>query len=226
MSFQSFHGVPLRHFIVIMENKDIRKQIMQKAETMFKRLGIKSVSMDDIARELGISKKTLYQYFENKEDLLLQAIHSHIEDEKNGLCEMQNLAVDAVGEMMLIAKHAIEEYRELSPSIIFDLQKYYPQAWALIEKQQNEHIYGVMLQNLRKGMEAKDYRADLNPEILARLHVGGIQLPMNPELFPSREFQPDQVFKEYIYHFMRGIVSEQGLQKMNTYLLQGSKSSA
>jgi TetR/AcrR family transcriptional regulator, cholesterol catabolism regulator len=208
------------------DHKDIRKQIMHKAETMFKRLGIKSVSMDDIARELGISKKTLYQYFENKEDLLLQAIQSHIDDEKNGLCEMQNISTDAVGEMMLIAKHAIEEFRELSPSIIFDLQKYYPQAWALIEKQQNEHIYGVMLQNLQRGIASQDYRADLNPEIMARLHVGGIQMPVNHELFPTREFSPEQVFKEYIYHFMRGIVSEQGLQKMNAYLQQAKKAEA
>jgi TetR/AcrR family transcriptional regulator, cholesterol catabolism regulator len=211
------------YICAIMENKeskDIRKQIMLKAESMFMRLGIKSVSMDDIARELGISKKTLYQYFENKEALILQAIEAHIQDERCGIENLQQKANDAVEEMMEVAKMVIGQYQELSPSAIYDLRKYYPEAWQMIDTMQQQYIYSLILQNLQRGIADGDYRTDFDPDIMARIYVGSIELPINFTLFPIREYQPEQVFKTYIYHFMRGIVSTQGLDKMNGYMAQ------
>lgn len=200
------------------ENKDTRKQIMRRAESLFMRYGIKSVSMDDIARELGISKKTLYQFFENKEDLILKTIESHLQDE---VCDMDLIishATNALQEIMLLARHIIGQFQELTSSVVYDLKKYYPEAWNLIDHMQRDHVYKSILDNLKRGVAEGDYRSDLNPEIMARLHVGSLYLPIDQSLFPVREFQPDQVFKEYIYHFVRGVASEQGLVKINEYL--------
>ena len=200
------------------DNKDTSKQIMRRAEALFMRYGIKSVSMDDIARELGISKKTLYQFFENKEDLILRTIESHLHDEVCDMDLIQAGAANALQEIMLLARHIIGQFQELTPSVVYDLKKYYPEAWGMIDKMQREHVYQSILDNLKRGMTEGDYRRDLNPEIMARLHVGSLYLPIDQSLFPVREFQPDQVFKEYIYHFVRGVASEQGLDKMTKYL--------
>lgn len=191
---------------------------MRRAESLFMRYGIKSVSMDDIARELGISKKTLYQFFENKEDLITKTIESHLHDE---VCDMDRIvshASNALEEIMLLARHVIGQFQELTSSVVYDLKKYYPDAWNLIDQMQRDHVYKSILNNLTRGIAEGDYRNDLNPEIMARLHVGSLYLPIDHTLFPIREFQPDQVFKEYIYHFVRGVASEQGLEKINHFL--------
>lgn len=191
---------------------------MKRAEGLFMRYGIKSVSMDDIARELGVSKKTLYQFFENKEDLIFKTIENHLSDEVCEMDKLQGQASNALQEIMLLARHVIRQFQELSPSAVYDLKKYYPEAWGMIDQMQREHVYKSILDNLKRGVVEGDYRNDLNPEIMARLHVGSLYLPIDESLFPVREFQPDQVFKEYIYHFVRGVASEQGLEKMNHYL--------
>jgi hypothetical protein len=200
------------------EHKDTRKQIMRRAESLFMRFGIKSVSMDDIARELGLSKKTLYQFFENKGDLILKTIESHLQEEMCDMDLIHSNAENALQEIMLLARHIIGQFQELSPSVVYDLKKYYPEAWTQMDKMQREHVYQSILDNLKRGIAEGDYRNDLNPEIMARLHVGSLYLPIDQSLFPVREFQPDQVFKEYIYHFVRGVASEQGLDKMTKYL--------
>lgn len=200
------------------ENKDTRKQIMRRAESLFMRYGIKSVSMDDIARELGISKKTLYQFFENKEDLITKTIESHLHDEVCDMDRIVNHANNALEEIMLLARHVIGQFQELTSSVVYDLKKYYPEAWNLIDQMQRDHVYKSILNNLQRGITEGDYRSDLDPEIMARLHVGSLYLPIDHTLFPIREFQPDQVFKEYIYHFVRGVASEQGLEKINQFL--------
>lgn len=200
------------------ENKDTRKQIMHRAESLFMRYGIKSVSMDDIARELGISKKTLYQFFENKEDLITKTIESHLHDEVCDIDRIVGHANNALEEIMLLARHVIGQFQELTSSVVYDLKKYYPEAWNLIDQMQRDHVYKSILNNLTRGIAEGDYRNDLDPEIMARLHVGSLYLPIDHTLFPIREFQPDQVFKEYIYHFVRGVASEQGLEKINQFL--------
>ena len=112
------------------------------------RYGIKSVSMDDIAKQLGISKKTLYQYVDNKSDLITKVMEFHIETEQKAIAEIHDVAKDPIHEMLLIARFVSRLLREMNPATVYDLQKYYADSWQIMQKLQNEHIYGIIKENL------------------------------------------------------------------------------
>jgi AcrR family transcriptional regulator len=205
------------------QDKNMKNKIMQRAAASFMKYGFRSVSMDDIARDMGISKKTLYQYFENKEDLILQTVNAHIEEEKCHGEEIIKNAQNALQCFLLLVKQDIKEFKEISPSAIYDLKKYYSEAWSIIQDLQRGHGVRMILENLQRGIAEGLYRTDFNPEIVARMHVGGINGIFDEDLFPRKNFQFDQVFIEYIYNFLRGIVSEKGLAKLQEYLVEMKK---
>ena len=113
---------------------DLKTQILEKAEDLFLRYGLKSVTMEDIARKLGVSKKTIYQYVDNKTDLISKIMLAHIEEEKAMMEAAKNSSEDAIGEMFAVARYALQQLRQLSPTLMYDLQKYYSNIWLLLQK--------------------------------------------------------------------------------------------
>ena len=191
-----------------------KQTILKKAEALFLRLGVKSVSMDDVASELGISKKTLYQFFESKEELLLQAIREHQCEESEAVSSICRDSQDALQEILHIARLVILQMQQISPAAIFDLKKYYPEAWKEVVDLHKGHIYGVLRENLDKGIRQGLYREEINPDIIARLYLSGISSFSDENLFPSVEFPRDRLFREFIFYHLRGIVSARGLEKL------------
>ena len=151
-------------------------RILIKAESLFLRYGIKSVSMDDIARELGISKKTLYQSVENKKDLLMQVIQAHVANELEAMNTIQKEATDAIDEMLRITQYVLPTLRQMSPTVIYDMQKYYQEVWQLIEAYHNEEIFDMIKTNLERGINEDVYRDDFNTDIVAKLYLSLIHI--------------------------------------------------
>ena len=141
-------------------------RILDKSQELFLRYGIKSITMDDIARELGISKKTLYQYVDNKADLIQQIVVRFIQEEKERIGEICRQSTDAIEEMFNIASHVTQHLRSMAPSTMYDLQKYYREAWKMIEALNQQHIYNIIRENIEKGIRQGIYRKDINPDIM------------------------------------------------------------
>lgn len=198
-----------------MDQKDL---ILGKSDELYMRYGIRSVSMDDIARELGISKKTLYQYFNNKADLIEQVFELHIEQEKALMAGFRKEAGDAIDEMMRIARHVIQLLRELPPTTVFDLKKYYREVWVKMEALQQRHVYRVIRENLKWGMDQGLYRKDIDPDIVAKIYVGKTSVVADEELFPSSDYNMQDLFREYIMYHVHGIASPKGLQVLEDHL--------
>ena len=118
----------------------MKDNIVLKSRNLFLKYGIKSVAMDDIARELGISKKTLYQHFETKNDIIKTVAEYNLANDIRMVTEIQATAKDAIDEMFLVARHVIDEIAQIqSPTLIFDLQKYHPEMWQAFENIQNQY---------------------------------------------------------------------------------------
>lgn len=181
------------------------------------RYGVKSVSMDDVARELGISKKTLYQYFATKEDLLIQTLQHNRRCELAHIADTLAKAGNALEEIVEIARMVIRSLQKISPSLIFDLKKYHPEAFKVLENTTRTDIYERIRANLEKGIAQGLYLPDLDVEIMARIHVNSFNLIMDERLFPDN-IPKDQVFREYIMHYLRGIISPLGLQYLQKYM--------
>ncbi|MCB0571388.1 MAG: TetR/AcrR family transcriptional regulator [Phaeodactylibacter sp.] len=191
---------------------------MKKSLELFWRSGIKGITMDDISRELGISKKTLYQYVENKSGLIGQLFQQHVDQEKDCLCRIQLQSADAIHELLKVSHHIIEKLRAMSPTAVFDMKKYYPEIWKQVESMKHKLVYSAMRANLERGIREGVYRPGINPDIVAKFCVVRSSLMADEGLFPANEYGLGQLYREYIDYHIRGIASPKGIQALEKYL--------
>ena len=198
---------------------DLKEKVLSNSFDMFLRYGVKSVTMDDIARENGISKKTLYQLVDNKADLIRRIFKEHIEEEKRAFEEIKNTSTNAIEEMLNIALHVTQTLRKLGPNTIYDLKKYYRNTWEKMEALHQQHIFSIIKENIEAGKKQRVYRKDLNTDIVARIYVGMATLVVDEMFFPLKKFNRENLFSELIKYHIYGIASEKGLRLLKKHLL-------
>ena len=195
------------------------QEILPKVTETFMRFGIKSVTMDDIARNLRISKKTLYQFVSDKNDLVSKCIrHEHSED-KCRIKEILDRNLNAIDEMFAIMEMVSEQLKQVHPSIFYDLEKYYPEAWNEFHSFKNEFVYDIIRNNIEKGKAEGHYRTDVNAVVIARMYVNRMDDLWNPDVFPPSEFKFHDLYLEVMRYHIRGIASQAGID----YLVQKVK---
>ncbi len=198
-------------------------RIKHKAHDLFMQFGLKSVSMDDIANSLGISKKTIYQFYQDKDALVDDVIASVIAHNQT-CCETdQQNADNAVHEIFLAMDFIMEIFRSMNPSLLFDMQKYYPVAFAKFSKHKNDYLYGMVKQNLQRGIAEELYRDDLLVEVMARFRVESMMLPFNPEFHTKVKQSLDLIEQELTLHFLYGMVSPKGYKMTVKYQQERAK---
>jgi len=196
-----------------------KKEILEQALKLFMRLGIKSMTMDDVATHLRMSKKTLYEHFTDKNDMVEQtvtAVCGFHRDTINAICER---GLNAIDENEEITKFIVAQVGNMHPSVQFDLQKYHPKAWEIMEQREQEDVYTCVSSNLRKGIAEGLYREDLDVEVITRLYIARIDSTWDGRVFPTDQFNlSDVLWKHFEYH-IRGIASKKGI----TYLEKKAK---
>lgn len=192
---------------------------MKQSLEMFFRLGFRNVSMDDIASKLGFSKKTLYQYFSTKNELIEQIMLQHIEEEKRICDDVEEKVENAIDQILEIYKYHLDSMSGMNPSSIFELKKYYPSAWKHFETHKNSGVCLSVLHNIELGIKQGLYREDVNPEIISRLYTSRMDIVMDGETFPQPRFPFWDVMKELFIYHIRGIATEKGIKHLqNTQL--------
>lgn len=174
--------------------------------------------MDDIARHLTVSKKTIYQYFKDKEEIVTLALRAHMEMEMKEYDEIFESSSNAVEELALVSKCMRKDFKDMNPSLLFDMQKYHPKAWQIWLDFKNEFIKGHVKSNLERGIKEGYYREDIDPEVMAIFRVEQVQLAFDDTLFPQDRFDFKSVQMEFFNHFVHGIVTEKGLTLFEKYL--------
>jgi len=200
---------------------ELKAKILKESEHLFLRYGLKSVTMDDLARQLGVSKKTLYQFVDNKADLIEQIMHLHIAEQKALMEQVRENSGDAVEEMIKIARYIIQELRKLSPTVMYDLQKYYQDIWQLIQNLHQIDVHILIKDNIERGIEQGVYRTDINADIIAKIYVLGTLAVVDESLFPQKDYRKEQLFIEFIKYHLQGITSEKGLALYKKHLKDG-----
>ena len=196
---------------------EVKDRIIHHAAALFMRNGIKSISMDDIAANLAMSKKTLYKWFENKDQLVVGVMEQHLARVQGECATVAGHATNAVAEMLNISQWADEQFGGIHPSIFHDLKKYHPVAWALFEAHKNTFIISQITQNLRRGMAEGLFRPDLDVDVLARLNLAQIELAFDAALYPPAQFSPVRVNRVFDEHFLLGVASPKGHKLINDY---------
>jgi AcrR family transcriptional regulator len=196
----------------------MRDKIISKAAEMFITLGFKSVTMDDIAQEMGISKKTIYTHFKNKTGLVKEATLSLFETITHGIdciCELDN---NPIQELYDIKKFVMMHLKNEKSSPQYQLQKYYPEIFHTLKSKQFEMMQECTLRNLKKGVEQGLYRNNLDIEFVSRIYFTGVIGIKDDTLFPNEKFPKAQLMEEFLEYHLRGIVTKQGQLKLNNYI--------
>ena len=189
---------------------ETREEILQQTFELTMKYGIRSVSMDDIANGLGMSKKTIYQHFENKKHLIREMVSATIEKDE---AEIQSLIAEsksAIDEMVAIARHTLQFLRGMSPTIVFDMKKYYGKEWDLVEQHHYTFFYSIIKTNINRGKEEGMYKKDINADIIAKLFADMTNCIADEDMFPLRDYKRDELYKALITYHIRGLVSDKG----------------
>jgi AcrR family transcriptional regulator len=189
---------------------DIKNKIIEQAEQLFQQFGFRSVTMDDISKSLGLSKKTLYQYFVDKDDIVIKATQYHLDRDFKEFQEMALNATNAIEEIYSISVCMRKNLHKTNPSILYDLQKYYPKAWGLFLEYKDKVFKQSIITTIKRGQEEGYFRKEINSEILAMLRIEQIQMSFDPKLFPPEKYDFKEVQNQFINHFLEGLLTPTG----------------
>ncbi len=180
--------------------------------------GIKSITMDDVSRELSISKKTLYQYVTDKDDLVGKFVDYEIEVRQEQICKCFGFGYNAIEELFEISDFMNKLMREQNPATEHDLKKYYPQHHQKTIKTRRDRMYTYILLNLKKGKEEGLYRQDLDVDVIAKLYLSRSENIHFNDLFTVEEFTSLKLFIELLTYHVRGIATEKGISVLENKL--------
>jgi AcrR family transcriptional regulator len=186
------------------------QQLFQSTLQLFMRYGVKSVSMDDIAKELGISKKTLYTYITDKEDLVYKTMELFMTEHHTSCMTCMNADLNPLERLLSLIKHMAVTLGDMNPSLTFDLQKYHGKTWGLLKKYRVNVLYELIRDNLIEGIATDWYRDDFNPNIVAHLYIQLVDNIFDVSIFPINEYQPSTLIREVILYHLNGVASSKG----------------
>jgi TetR/AcrR family transcriptional regulator, cholesterol catabolism regulator len=193
---------------------EIKERILNGARELFMRYGLKSVTMDDLAKHLAISKKTIYQFFKDKHDLVSQICESHLSTEKCQLEQITASATNVLDESIKIGEHLRREMQSMNPGLLYEMQKFHPSAWNIYLDHKNRVIIPLIIKNLKRGIEEGFFRPDINMEILARLRTEQVQMAFDPVLFPKDRFSFAEIQLQLLEHYTRGLLTRKGFMEL------------
>ncbi len=174
--------------------------------------------MDDVAKALGMSKKTLYQYYSDKDELVAEATQAHLDRERIEFDKIFRNSENSIKSLFLISQCMRKSLSEINPSVLFDLKRFYPKSWEYWTEFKDQYIFKSIVENIKKGIEEEYFRPEVNAEILANLRVMEIQVLFDRESFPSEKFNFMEVQMQLFNHFVYGITTEKGRKLYKEYL--------
>lgn len=193
-----------------MEELELKDKILKGAEELFMRFGVRSISMDDIARHLAVSKKTLYQHFADKEDLITLVSKSHLDRNMVEYDTIRIKSKNPIEELAMISVCMKKDMESLNPSLLYDLQKFHPKAWSVWTIFRDKYLHQSVVNTIKRGIEEGYVRPEVSAEILATIRIELVQMGFNPEIFPQDKFKLTEVQLQLFDHFVFGLVTDKG----------------
>jgi AcrR family transcriptional regulator len=193
------------------------ERIVSGSEELFLKAGIKSVTMDDIAAHLGMSKKTIYQFFKDKNELVFALVKKKLKDDEDQMEAIISQSGNVIEEMINMMKCSEDIFSRINPIVIHDLQKYHPEAWKQFQDFKSGVLVHTLEMLLNKGIKQGYIRPDIDVKILARMRVAQVEMGFNASLFPVAEFSIWKVQYQMLEHFNYGVCTLKGYKLLNQY---------
>ncbi|MGH1387238.1 TetR/AcrR family transcriptional regulator [Kordia sp.] len=203
----------------------MKEKIKITATDLFLNLGFKSVTMDDIANEMGISKKTIYTHFNNKTALVNEVTSSLFCIISEGIDLICAAEKNSIEELYEIKRFVMEHLKNEKSSPQYQLQKYYPKIYATLKKKQFDVMQDCVKDNLTRGVNSEMYRGNIDVEFVSRIYFTGVIGIKDNELFPTKMFPMNTLMDQFLEYHLRGICTPKGLETLNKFITTTNQSS-
>lgn len=194
-----------------------KERVISGAEELFFKFGVKRITMDDVAKHLGMSKKTIYQFFKDKDDLVHKMMQQKLKSDQNDFKDIQGKSQNIIDEVFGYMKHMTVMFSKMNPVIFYELQKYYPQVWKMFKDFKTKFILQQVADSIERGKKEGLVRKDVNNKILSILRIEEIELGMNQHVFPASDFSIVHVQLAMTEHFLYGICTLKGFKLIEKY---------
>ena len=203
---------------------EIKDRIKQKADELYRRYGVKSVTMDEIASQLSVSKKTIYQCFSDKNELVDEVFVDMLEFNKTCCLQSRKQAQNAVHEVYIGMESLQDMLENMNPSILFDIERGHPRTFKKFIEYKYNFLFELIKKNIERGKQEELYREDINADLISKIRLETIMLAFNEELFPKNKYPLVLVQQQLIEYFLFGIATLKGYKLIIKYQKERSDS--
>jgi AcrR family transcriptional regulator len=202
---------------------EAKERILLKAEELFMQFGIRSVSMDDIANNLGMSKKTLYQYFADKDELVEAVVDGHISEIQEDCLGCKKEATNAIHEIFNTMERIMEEFSNMNPMLLYDLEKLHHKAYQRFRDHKDKFLLKVIIENIEWGIRDELYRSDINVDVMSKYRIESMMIPFNVSVFSPGKYNLAKTSEMIIENFTYGLATIKGHKLIQKYNEQRQK---
>jgi AcrR family transcriptional regulator len=199
----------------MMENK---VRILEKATELFMRYGIRSITMDEIAAQLGISKKTIYQFFTDKDEIVEAVVNQQIKKNELECVQFRSNSENAVHAVFIAVKETEEMLSGMNPLIMYDLEKHHPKSFKKFKDFKYQFFYKEIKENLQRGIEDELYRPEIDIDIVAKHRIESAFMGFNQDLFPHNRYKMSDVLLEIAFLFLYSVTTLKGRKMIEKYM--------
>jgi AcrR family transcriptional regulator len=196
---------------------DNKERILVKAEEMFMQFGIRSVSMDDIANQLGMSKKTLYHHFTDKDDLVDAVVDGHIQEIQHDCINCRKDASNAIHEIFITMERIMEEFSNMNPMLLYDLEKFHYKAYQRFRDHKDKFLLRIIRDNIEWGIKEELYRQDINIDVMSKFRIESMMIPFDVSVFPPGKYNLGTTSEMIIENFIYGLATIKGHKMIQKY---------
>ncbi len=197
---------------------EVRERIIDESAKLFFKFGIRNVTMDDIAVSLGISKRTVYEVFKDKTELIETCLRYLSEKQEERNHKVMAASANVVEAIITSMKDGIKAINAINPVFFYDIRKYYPKIWTTLYEENQKRNYNNIYRQLRKGINEGLFRKDINVDIVTKLFQTQISMLSDQAIFPSEEYRYADLFENLMVNFVRGITTQRGIELVDSML--------
>jgi TetR/AcrR family transcriptional regulator, cholesterol catabolism regulator len=196
---------------------ELKDRILHKSLELFTKYGFRAVTMDEICNQIGISKKTLYQFYVDKDALVDECMEMDMVNSRSDCAIATEMSENAVDEIFITLEFIHQEFKDLNPIIMHDLKKFYPYTFEKLNNHINTFYYNIISNNLKKGIDEGLYRDSLDIDIITKFRLSTIILGFDQNVYPTEKYSLIKVTDVLLEHFLYGIVTKEGLNLIIEY---------
>ncbi len=196
---------------------EVKDRIKQKADELYRRYGVKSVTMDEIASQLGVSKKTIYHSFSDKNELVDAVIVDMLNYNMECCQKDKTKAQNAIEEVYLAMEMLEVMFENMNPSILFDIERNHPATFEKFKQHKYKYLFQVVKDNIERGKREELYRPEINSDVVAKIRLETMMMPFNEDLFPKSKYSLVFLEQQLIEYYLFGLVSLKGYKLISKY---------